>query len=146
MRSGIQSLLMILSRMVIGIVTGALVSALGYYAPFMIFSSAIMSIGAGLLTLFIPDISEGNLIIVFGVGICMGMEAGWLGGTNGSVQEGSAGRSGVGVLRTLTRRCTFYFYWTERLLQSADCWLDGLTRSRPSHCDKHGSNGASGRR
>ncbi|CAL8581606.1 hypothetical protein XPA_007295 [Xanthoria parietina] len=51
-RSGIQMLPLVLSLVVGNISAGSLVTAIGYYTPFLILSSCLMSIGAGLCSTF----------------------------------------------------------------------------------------------
>ncbi|KAH8681834.1 major facilitator superfamily domain-containing protein [Xylariales sp. PMI_506] len=68
--------------MLIGVIfgvlgSGALVSALGYYTPFMIAGTILMSVGVGLLTTITPDTSNGLLIMypaIFGVGVGVGFQ------------------------------------------------------------------------
>ncbi|KAI1658936.1 major facilitator superfamily protein [Daldinia decipiens] len=75
--SGIMMIPLVLSTVVSSILSGIMVSKLGYYAPFFLVSSIIMPIGAGLLTTFTPSISEGKWIgyqILFGVGLGVGMQ------------------------------------------------------------------------
>ncbi|KAM5527621.1 MFS aflatoxin efflux [Fusarium oxysporum f. sp. phaseoli] len=48
--SGIRLLPMVLSMVVASMITGILVSKIGYYTPFMIAGVCLMSVGAGLLT------------------------------------------------------------------------------------------------
>jgi MFS family permease len=75
--SGIRSLAMVISLVVASMSSGFLITAIGYYTPFMIAGSVLMSIGAGLLITLTPDISEGKWIgyqILFGFGLGMGMQ------------------------------------------------------------------------
>ncbi|KAI2780340.1 major facilitator superfamily protein [Daldinia loculata] len=75
--SGIMMIPLVLSTVISSILSGIVVSKLGYYAPFFLVSSVIMPIGAGLLTTFTPSISEGKWIgyqILFGVGLGVGMQ------------------------------------------------------------------------
>ncbi|KAI4223058.1 MAG: hypothetical protein L6R36_005688 [Xanthoria steineri] len=51
-RSGIQMLPLVLSLVAGNISAGSLVTAIGYYTPFLILSSCLMSIGAGLCSTF----------------------------------------------------------------------------------------------
>lgn len=53
--SGIHVLPMILSVVVFAIVSGGMVVAFGYYVPWMIFGSILMTIGAGLLSTLKSD-------------------------------------------------------------------------------------------
>ena len=76
-KSGIMNLPLIISVVVIGILAGGLVTACGYYTPFMIASSIIMTIGAGLLSTLEVDSGHAKWIgyqVVFGVGLGMGMQ------------------------------------------------------------------------
>lgn len=76
-KSGIMNLPMLLATVILSVVAGALVSAIGYYAPFMILCSVISSIGYGLLTTFKPDIGSGKWIgyqILVGAGLGMGLQ------------------------------------------------------------------------
>ncbi|KAK3347390.1 major facilitator superfamily-domain-containing protein [Neurospora tetraspora] len=76
-KSGIMNLPMLLATVILSVVAGALVSALGYYAPFMILCSVISSIGYGLLTTFEPDTKSGKWIgyqILVGAGLGLGLQ------------------------------------------------------------------------
>lgn len=76
-KSGIMNLPMLLSTVILSVVAGGLVSALGYYTPFMILCSVISSIGYGLLTTFEPDTKSGKWIgyqILVGAGLGMGLQ------------------------------------------------------------------------
>lgn len=72
MQSGIRLLPMMLS-MVVGSIAGGIVTPkIGYYTPFAIIGSCVMSVGAGLLTTFQVDTGEGKWIgyqIVYGIGL-----------------------------------------------------------------------------
>jgi hypothetical protein len=61
-QSGIDSLPLILALVVSSILAGALVQRLGYYVPFMIANSVIMSIGAGLITTLVPSTGHAKWI------------------------------------------------------------------------------------
>ncbi|OCK78902.1 putative MFS toxin efflux pump [Lepidopterella palustris CBS 459.81] len=54
-RSGIQILPFMLSTVLTSILAGVYVTLVGYYTPLIIFSSALMTIGAGLITTFGTD-------------------------------------------------------------------------------------------
>lgn len=76
-KSGIMNLPAILGLVVISIVAGALVTALGYYTPFMLLSSVLMAIGAGLLSTFEIDTKSPKWIgyqFIFGAGVGFGMQ------------------------------------------------------------------------
>ncbi|KAF7128634.1 hypothetical protein CNMCM5793_003485 [Aspergillus hiratsukae] len=67
----------VISSAVASLMAGFLINRLGYYTPFMIGGSVLMSIGAGLLTTFTPHISEGKWIgyqILWAVGCGMSMQ------------------------------------------------------------------------
>ncbi|KAK9778377.1 putative Efflux pump [Seiridium cardinale] len=75
--SGIRNLPMLLSVVIASIFSGGLVTVLGYYAPFMIAGTILMSIGAGLLTMFSPSIGSGSWIgfqIIYGLGVGLGLQ------------------------------------------------------------------------
>ncbi|TWU71389.1 hypothetical protein ED733_002254 [Metarhizium rileyi] len=76
-QSGIKNLPMILSLVIFSIASGGLVTTLGYYAPFMIASTILMSVGAGMLSTLGVDASPAQWIgyqILFGVGVGLGMQ------------------------------------------------------------------------
>ncbi|KAH6892599.1 MFS multidrug transporter [Thelonectria olida] len=73
--SGIHLLPMLLSLVLASIITGQLVSRIGYYTPFMIFGICLTAVGSGLLTTLGVDTSEGNwigfqILYGFGLGSC----------------------------------------------------------------------------
>lgn len=75
--SGIKNLPLILSLVIMSIVSGGLVTVLGQYAPFMIFSSIVMAVGAGMLSTFKVDSGAGVWIgyqLLFGIGVGAGMQ------------------------------------------------------------------------
>ncbi|KAL8668833.1 MAG: hypothetical protein Q9224_007773, partial [Gallowayella concinna] len=75
--SGIQGLPLVLSLVLGAIMAGGLVTAIGYYTPFMILSSCVMATGAGLCTTFGVHTSAPHWIgyqIVVGFGIGLGMQ------------------------------------------------------------------------
>lgn len=74
-KSGIMLLPTILATVVGSISSGFIISKVGYYAPFFIFSAILMPIGAGLLTTFTIDTGAGKWIgyqILFGLGVGFG--------------------------------------------------------------------------
>lgn len=80
-QSGIDTIPMVLALVVGAIGAGQGTGRIGYYTPFMFASCAIMPIGAGLITTFGIDTSEGKWIgyqILFGFGIGIGMQQGSL--------------------------------------------------------------------
>ena len=78
-QSGIDNLPMLLAVTIASIIGGGLVTALGYYTPFMYLCVVFSSIGAGLLTTFDLQTTTANWIgyqIIFGLGIGFGMQQG----------------------------------------------------------------------
>jgi hypothetical protein len=76
-KSGIMNLPLILGVVFSSIITGGLVTAVGYYTPFMLASSVVMSIGSGLLTTFMPDTAHPAWIgyqAFAGLGVGLGMQ------------------------------------------------------------------------
>ncbi|CRG89875.1 Putative HC-toxin efflux carrier TOXA [Talaromyces islandicus] len=74
-RSGIMLLPTILATVVGSISSGFIISKIGYYAPFFIFSAILMPVGAGLLTTLNTDTGAGKWIgyqILFGLGVGFG--------------------------------------------------------------------------
>lgn len=72
-----MNLPMILGLVVVSVVAGGAVSAVGYYTPFIYASVVLMSIGAGLLTTFKPNTGHAKWIgyqFIFGAGIGAGMQ------------------------------------------------------------------------
>ena len=68
---------MILGLVIISMLVGGLVTAVGYYTPFMLVSSVLMAIGAGLLTTFETDTGSPRWIgyqFIFGAGVGFGMQ------------------------------------------------------------------------
>lgn len=76
-QSGIRNIPMVLSLVVFSMIGGIAVTQLGYYTPFCIASSVLMSIGAGLLSTLDIHSSKGMWIgyqIIFGAGVGFGMQ------------------------------------------------------------------------
>lgn len=76
-KSGIMSIPMVLSLVFSSIITGNLITVVGYYTPFMIASSVFSSIGAGLMTTFATDTGHAKWIgyqVVYGFGLGLGMQ------------------------------------------------------------------------
>lgn len=59
-QSGIRLLPMVLPMVLASILTGVLTARIGYYTPFMIFGTVLLSIGSGLLTTLQVNTSEGK--------------------------------------------------------------------------------------
>lgn len=75
--SGIRNIPMILSLVIFSMVSGIAVQAFGYYTPFVIASSVLMSVGAGMLSTLKPSSGPGEWIgyqILFGLGVGFGMQ------------------------------------------------------------------------
>ncbi|KAK7951028.1 efflux pump antibiotic resistance protein [Apiospora aurea] len=75
--SGLRNLPMLISVVVAAMGAGVAVTLLGYYTPFMIVSTVLMSIGAGLLSTFQPATSRAAWIgyqVIFGFGVGIGMQ------------------------------------------------------------------------
>lgn len=72
-RSGIQILPFMLSAVLTSILAGVYVTLVGYYTPLLIFSAALMTVGAGLITTFGVDTVFGKW---FGYQIITGLGAG----------------------------------------------------------------------
>jgi EmrB/QacA subfamily drug resistance transporter len=75
--SGIRVIPLVLSVVFGSIVSGGLVQRIGYYTPFMVFGSVLMSVGAGLLTTWAPDIVTRTWIgyqIILGLGVGFTMQ------------------------------------------------------------------------
>lgn len=72
-----MNLPMILGLVVISMVAGSLVTVFGYYAPFMILSAVLTSIGAGLITTFKVDTDQPEWIgyqFILGAGLGLGLQ------------------------------------------------------------------------
>ncbi|KAI1764472.1 major facilitator superfamily domain-containing protein [Hypoxylon sp. FL1150] len=73
--SGIMLLPMILSSVVGAVLSGVIISKVGYYTPFFYLTSIITPIGAGLMTTFTPSTGSGKWIgyqILIGIGLGCG--------------------------------------------------------------------------
>jgi MFS family permease len=76
-KSGIMNLPAILGLVIISMLAGGLVTYLGYYTPFMLVSSVLMAIGAGLLSTLEVDSGSPKWIgyqFIFGAGVGFGMQ------------------------------------------------------------------------
>ena len=77
--SGIRNIPMILGLVLISIVIGIIVTVLGYYTPWMIVSSLLMAVGAGLLATFKVETGHAKWIgyqALYGFGVGAGMQQG----------------------------------------------------------------------
>lgn len=75
--SGIRSLPMILGLVIMSIISGILISKIGYYTPFMIVSSVFMAVGVGLLSTWKVDTGTAEWIgyqAIFGFGVGLAMQ------------------------------------------------------------------------
>lgn len=76
-KSGIMNLPAILGLVIVSMVAGGLTTWVGYYTPFMLLSSVLMAIGAGLLATFETDTNSPKWIgyqFIFGAGVGFGMQ------------------------------------------------------------------------
>lgn len=76
-KSGIMNIPVVLSLVLGSIIAGIMVSKIGYFTPFMILGSVLMSIGAGLLSTFTTTTTHPKWIgyqVVLGLGIGFGMQ------------------------------------------------------------------------
>ncbi|KAJ9630828.1 MFS sugar transporter [Taxawa tesnikishii (nom. ined.)] len=76
-KSGIDNLPLILGLVVISMIAGASITKLGYYTPFVIASSVLMTVGAGLLSTFTTHTGHAKWIgyqAMFGFGVGFGMQ------------------------------------------------------------------------
>ncbi|KAJ7123207.1 MFS transporter [Mycena epipterygia] len=76
-KSGIDNLPMILSLVVSSLIAGGIITVVGYYTPFMILSSVLMAVGAGLISTFTINTGHAHWIgfqILYGLGVGFGMQ------------------------------------------------------------------------
>ncbi|KAF2034714.1 MFS general substrate transporter [Setomelanomma holmii] len=76
-KSGIMNLPAILGLVIVSMTAGVAVTVIGYYTPFMLVSSVLMAIGAGLLSTFETDSNSPKWIgyqFLFGAGVGFGMQ------------------------------------------------------------------------
>lgn len=77
LNSGIRNLPMILGLVVVSLIGGVLTTVIGYYTPFCLLSSVLMSIGAGLMSTWTVDTSRAHWIgyqFLYGAGVGFGMQ------------------------------------------------------------------------
>ncbi|KAL0256657.1 hypothetical protein SLS55_009053 [Diplodia seriata] len=75
--SGLMLLPVVLSLVVASILTGICVSRTGYYAPFLLASSCVAAVGAGLITTFTTQTGRPAWLgyqVLFGFGLGLGMQ------------------------------------------------------------------------
>jgi hypothetical protein len=76
-KSGIMNLPTILTLVIMSMLSGGLVTVVGYYTPFMILSSVLMAVGAAMLSTFQVNTGHSMWIgyqIIFGAGVGFGMQ------------------------------------------------------------------------
>lgn len=79
--SGISTLPLVLSMVTAAISSGAIITATGWYNPWMFFCSTLMSVGMGLITTLRTNTGVAKWIgyqIIFGIGLGTGMQQGSL--------------------------------------------------------------------
>ncbi|KAJ7886158.1 DHA14-like major facilitator [Mycena olivaceomarginata] len=76
-KSGIDNLPMILALVISSLLAGGIITWMGYYTPFMILSSVLAAVGAGLITTFGVGTGHAHWIgyqIIYGLGVGFGMQ------------------------------------------------------------------------
>ncbi|KAF7718692.1 MFS-type toxin efflux pump [Penicillium ucsense] len=76
-KSGIDTIPLVLSLVIGAILSGGIITATGYYVPWMFVAAIFMSTGAGLMTTFQLDTDHAAWIgyqVLFGLGIGLGMQ------------------------------------------------------------------------
>jgi hypothetical protein len=76
-KSGIDTIPMVLALVVGAITSGGIITATGYYVPWMFVATILMSTGAGLMTTFKLDTNHSAWIgyqVLFGIGIGTGLQ------------------------------------------------------------------------
>lgn len=77
MASGIHNLPLVLSVVTSSLIAGGIITAIGYYTPFMILASILTSVGAGLLSTFTVHTGHAHWIgyqVIFGLGVGAGIQ------------------------------------------------------------------------
>ncbi|KAJ6579472.1 DHA14-like major facilitator [Mycena vulgaris] len=104
-KSGIDNLPMILSLVISSLLAGGVITAVGYYTPFMIMSSILMAVGAGLLSTFTVNTGHAHWIgyqVIYGFGVGFGMQQPIMAAqTVLSLQDVPTGTSLIMFLQTL---------------------------------------------
>ncbi|KAL9583274.1 MAG: hypothetical protein Q9212_002797 [Teloschistes hypoglaucus] len=75
-QSGVQNLPLIMAHVISALLAGGLITLTGYYTPFMLISSVLVSLGTGFLTTFNPSTGHSKWIgyqALFGLGSGLGM-------------------------------------------------------------------------
>ena len=70
---------MILGLVIVSIISGIMITRIGYYTPFMILSSILMATGAGLISMFKVGTGHAMWIgfqAIYGFGVGAGMQQG----------------------------------------------------------------------
>ncbi|EAW08881.1 MDR family MFS transporter [Aspergillus clavatus NRRL 1] len=76
-KSGIMNLPMLLGTVILSLLSGAMISYFGYYTPFMLAATVMMSIGGGLLSTLKVDSGHAAWIgyqALYGIGVGMGLQ------------------------------------------------------------------------
>lgn len=74
--SGVMLIPLVLSTVIASVISGRLISIIGYYTPFILIAAATMALGGGLLTTLTDTTSPALWIIyeaIFGIGAGLGM-------------------------------------------------------------------------
>jgi EmrB/QacA subfamily drug resistance transporter len=75
--SGLMNLPMLIAVVLCSVTAGIVVTLVGYYTPFMLVGTVLMSVGFGLITTFTPDTSSAMWIgyqVIAGAGVGMAMQ------------------------------------------------------------------------
>ncbi|KAH8692008.1 MFS transporter [Talaromyces proteolyticus] len=100
--SGIMTLSLVIAMVVTSLLTAILITVIGYYTPFMILASILMSVGGGLLSTLDTNASSKKYIafqIIFGSGVGCGIQQSMVAiqaAVNGSGSRNSSSSSSSG--------------------------------------------------